>query len=199
MGPNTPLTGSNEWKTVQKEVEAAITSIVWPPNTLNFTIFGVKGKNSKGDDENGVEPIKNACMQVLEKFGWGVCGQRNPCQFDAIRQIPEKPVIGLEWETGNISSSHRSVNRILLGHYRKEIVGGILIVPSSELYLYLTDRIGNIGELNPYLPIWKKYLEKFWDDGAFRIYVVEEDEVSSSVPKIKKRTDGMANFRKVKI
>lgn len=59
--------------------------------------------------------------------------------------------VALEWETGNVSSSHRSLNKMSLGLLKGVLAAGILVVPSRELYKYLTDRIGNFEELAPYL------------------------------------------------
>lgn len=69
------------------------------------------------------------------------------------------------------------------------ILGSFLVVPSNELKKYLTDRIGNIGELKPYFPLWKNLIGI---EGALRIVVVEHDEISFDVPKIPKGTDGRA-------
>jgi hypothetical protein len=193
LSPPADLFRSHQWREIEEEVETAIQAIVWPPQNDRFTIFGVEGVNSKESDENGVKPIKDACMLTLrDRYYWETRDRKNPLQFDATRILKPSGLFGLEWETGNISSSHRSVNRILLGCFQNIIRGGILIIPSNELYLYLTDRIGNIGELEPYIPIWKDYIARSWNDGVFRIYVVEQDAVSLKVPKIIKMTDGMA-------
>lgn len=54
---------------------------------------------------------------------------------------------------------------------------------------YLTDRIGNIGELEPYFPLWRNLTGI---SGALRIIVIEHDETSFDVPRIPKGTDGRA-------
>jgi hypothetical protein len=66
---------------------------------------------------------------------------------------------------------------------------GILVVPSNVLAPYLTDRIGNIGELRPYFPLWSSYGGA---RGALRIVVVEHDAIDRNVPRIPKGTDGRA-------
>jgi hypothetical protein len=96
----------------------------------------------------------------------------------------------LEWETGNISSSHRSLNKMALGIMRGKIAAGILIVPSSEFARFLTDRIGNIRELEPYLELWQATPCKH--GGVLEIAVIEHDETSTKVPRITKMTDGRA-------
>ena len=81
------------------------------------------------------------------------------------------------------------MNKLLLTLKLGGLVGGILTVPSDKLKNYLTDRIANIGELRPYLPLW---CDTAIEDGALRIYVVEYDAKSFDVPRIPKGTDGRA-------
>ena len=69
------------------------------------------------------------------------------------------------------------------------LVAGVLVVPSDGLKGFLTDRIGNIGELRPYLPLWSSLPIR---EGVLRIEVVEHDATSFDVPKIPKGTDGRA-------
>ncbi len=69
------------------------------------------------------------------------------------------------------------------------LIGGFIVVPSDNLKKYLTDRIGNIGELRPYLSLWSSIPIK---EGVLRIVVVEHDATSFDVPKIPKGTDGRA-------
>ena len=64
-----------------------------------------------------------------------------------------------------------------------------LIVPSRALYSYLTDRVGNIQELEPYLKLWKSIPCK---NGILEIVVIEHDATSQEVPRIPKGTDGRA-------
>ena len=98
-------------------------------------------------------------------------------------------MFGLEWETGNISSSHRAINRILLGHMQDILVGGVLIVPTRELYQYLTDRVGNLQELEPYFVVWQSCPLQH---GMLLIIAVEHDGIQEGVPRILKGTDGRA-------
>jgi len=83
----------------------------------------------------------------------------------------------IEWETGNISSSHRSMNKLCLALMAGEIEVGVLIVPSRSLYPHLTDRIGNWMELSPYLHFWKK-MGAFVKKGLLAVTVVEHDELT---------------------
>lgn len=72
------------------------------------------------------------------------------------------------------------------------IYAGVLVIPSRGLAKYLTDRIGNIEELEPYIPMWSRYPIK---EGLLRIYVVEHDELDPTAPIIPKGLDGMS-FRR---
>lgn len=67
------------------------------------------------------------------------------------------------------------------------IRAGTLVVPSRRLYKYLTDRIGNISELEPYLDLWKAIP---CSNGVLQIVVIEHDAESWDVPRIGKGTDG---------
>lgn len=75
--------------------------------------------------------------------------------FDLVTRIPDESLVAIEWETGNISSSHRSMNKLAIALSEGRLQAGILILPSRSLYAQLTDRIGNIGELSGYLAMWK--------------------------------------------
>ena len=97
--------------------------------------------------------------------------------------------MAFEWETGNISSSHRALNKLFLTMKETKTIGSFLVVPSNRLKVYLTDRIGNIGELEPYFGLWR---DLTGINGGLRIIVVEHDAESFNVPKIPKGTDGRA-------
>jgi hypothetical protein len=100
-------------------------------------------------------------------------------------------LICFEWETGNISSSHRSLNKLALGLMRGDIQAGVLVVPSRVMYPYLTDRVGNVEELRWYFPLWEATP---CNNGVLEIIVIEQDAESLSVPKIPKGTDGLAAY-----
>ena len=93
------------------------------------------------------------------------------------------------WETGNISSSHRAVNKLVLGLLREVFLGTALVLPSRKLYPYLTDRIGNYEELEPYFDVWRAIN---LNEGFLAIFVVEHDAIDSNIPTIAKATDGRA-------
>jgi hypothetical protein len=55
------------------------------------------------------------------------------------------------------------------------------------MYIYLTDRIDNIAELEPYFDFWTATSCK---EGILEIVVIEQDGTSTRVPRIPKGTDG---------
>lgn len=70
------------------------------------------------------------------------------------------------------------------------ICGAYLVLPNRQLAQYLTDRIGNFEELEPYFVFFKKSCP----DYPFDIISITYDEVSMDVPKIPKGTDGRARI-----
>lgn len=85
----------------------------------------------------------------------------------------------VEWETGNISSSHRSLNKMCLALMGGLVDAGVLIVPSFYLYPHLTDRIGNIRELQPYFNFWRRVGELV-ERGLLAVAEVEQDGLIDS-------------------
>lgn len=177
-----------DWWAIRNEIREAVTSVVWPPGSPAFFINPVK----KG---NGVKPIKDGCMIVLrERFGWGteefifLRETDRPGKVDALRPTSTKPFV-FEWETGNISSSHRTLNKIALGLLRETITGGVLALPTRAIYPYLTDRVGNYEELRPYFQTWRSLPIV---EGLLMVMAIEHDALDTSVPLIKKGTDGRA-------
>jgi len=178
---------SSDWSIIRDEIREAISLIVYPPGTFSFTINPTR-------HGNGVKPIKEACMIALkDRFGWGLetpiqYATRSPGKVDATKAL-DNHLFALEWETGNISSSHRAVNKMVLGLLRGVLLGAVLVLPSRKLYPYLTDRIGNYEELEPYFDVWRAVR---LEEGFLAIFVIEHDQVDSSVPTIIKGTDGRA-------
>lgn len=109
--------------------------------------------------------------------------------FDAVLPGPAKPIVA-EWETGNVSSSHRSMNKLTMLVADGLISAGTLVVPSRRLYGFLTDRIGNIQELEPYFKLWTSVPCK---EGILEIVVIEQDAESFDVPRIPKMTAGRSS------
>ncbi len=65
----------------------------------------------------------------------------------------------------------------------------MLVVPTRALYQYLTDRIGNIGEIQPYFRIYQRLS---LPPCVFAVIEVEHDAVDYAAPLIGKGTDGRA-------
>jgi len=183
---------SAAWESIRSALHDAIRAVDWPPGGGTFTIYPESGK--KRGMGNGVKPIKAGLMRHLAQTGWelekslDVASRREPGNIDAVLSTGSGPV-AVEWETGNVSSSHRALNKMALGLLREKLAAGVLIVPSRKLYLFLTDRIGNWDELEPYLDLWKAVP---YERGVLEIVVIEHDATSLEVPRIPKGTDGRA-------
>jgi len=186
------FSASSEWRAINSHLRDAIASIQWPPGSGSFTLHDQPGK--KRGQGNGVKPIKEACMLHLQSRGWhletplDIATFKSPGRMDATCPVRGR-LFCVEWETGNISSSHRALNKIALGILKKVLIGGVLIVPTRQMYKYLTDRIGNYPELEPYFPLWRSLPV---DEGLLAVIAVEQDAVSKTVPRIAKGTDGRA-------
>jgi len=178
------------WQTVFGHIKKSIKAVEWPPESGSFTIRKQSGK--KRGEGSGVKPIKEAFMSKLRSYGWeletkvNIATVKRPGPLDATYKIGEK-LFAVEWETGNISSSHRAVNKMALGILKGRLIGGILILPTREFYQYLTDRVGNFRELEPYFPLWKALQ---CDEGFLAIIAVEHDYTSTEVDRIPKGTNG---------
>lgn len=193
---------SAEWLAIRDTIHTAIALAEWPVGSGSFTIHPESGKKSgKG---NGVVPIKAKPMQLLKDAGWALeypwdvatkatsTGKKGkgskPGDIDAAKQFAQGLVV-VEWETGNISSSHRAINKMALGLVAKKCVAGVLVVPNMKLAQYLTDRIGNIEEIRPYAPLWENLSI---GEGVLELVVIEQDAESTNVPRIPKGKDGRA-------
>src|SRR6266702_8041949 len=180
---------SRAWKRTRKSLYRAIREVEWPPGSGSFTIYPESGK--KRGQGNGVVPIKNGLMEELVRQGWTRevrLAVKGIGKLDAVLNT-NYGVVALEWETGNISSSHRALNKMALGLLKGVLACGILVVPSRELYKYLTDRIGNMAELEPYIDLWKSIP---CQTGILEIVAIEHDATSTRVPRIPKMTAGRA-------
>ena len=177
-----------DWfREVERDIAVAVEAVKWPVESDKFILNPTK----KG---NGVVPIKKGFQNSLEREGWIleqpmtlVDGVR-PGPIDAAKQMPAG-LVAVEWETGNISSSHRAMNKLAIGISNGSLIGGILVLPSRSMYNFLTDRIGNFRELSPYFPLWRNLQ---LGRGFLQVVEVEHDGVSNEVPLIKKGTDGRA-------
>ena len=186
---------SKTWRRACAEVEDAISCVDRPHGSGTFAINPKK-------HGNGVKPIKVPCTLRLRELGWRVealpplaSNVLHPGDLDAL-VVRDGHYIAFEWETGNISSSHRALNKLVLGLIHRAVIGCFLVVPSRALYPYLTERIGNMTELRAYLPLWHAASAKV-TDAALRIYVVEQDRIDEGVSTIPKGSDGNALVRQL--
>lgn len=187
-----PFANSDFWRTTRQFIHQEIKAMDNPVGTGKFLLYPESGKGrGKG---NGVTPIKKGFMKRLVDHGWkteeplDIATLKRPGNLDAVLYSTEGNV-ALEWETGNISSSHRALNKMCLGLIKSVISAGVLVVPSRNMYQYLTDRVGNISELEPYLDLWRSIR---CENGVLEIVVIEHDEISLDVSRIPKGTDGRA-------
>ncbi len=182
------FSSSKEFEIILSETYDAIQSITWPDGSDNFTLFPEK-------KANGVVPIKKNFVKYLEDKGWKseyrmkIASRLRPGPVDSVKFLPENRYFAVEWETGNISSSHRALNKMAIGLLDGVIEGGILILPSRDMYQYLTDRVGNFAEIEPYFNVWKNLQ---LSSGLLAVIEIEHDELSKNVPPIRKGTDGRA-------
>ncbi len=183
---------SSEWKKTRESLYKTIREVDWPPGSGKFMIYPEFGK--RRGEGNGVKPIKLGLMGELKEQGWkleeplDIAILKKPGKLDAVLYT-DYGAVALEWETGNISSSHRALNKMALGLLKGVLACGVLVVPSRELYKYLTDRIGNMAELEPYFDLWSSIP---CEQGVLEIVAIEHDATSTDVPRIPKGTSGRA-------
>ncbi len=177
-----------DWVASREQLHTAIRAIEHPEGTGKFIIFPESGK--KRGEGNGVVPIKTGLLMQLERTGWkleqniDIATLRKPGPIDAVLQTPHG-LFAVEWETGNISSSHRSLNKMALGIMKGVLIGGALILPTRKFAAFLTDRIGNFEELEPYFGLWQAVAGHV-DAGLLEVIAVEHDTIGYDVPRIPK-------------
>lgn len=182
------FTESLRYQEIMAQIQEAIRRVVWPGDSDRFSIYPLR----KG---NGVKPIKHLFQKYLLSMNWtlefklAVSNTERPGPIDAVCITSNQKLFAVEWETGNISSSHRALNKMALGIQKGLIDGGVLILPTRAFYIYLTDRVGNYEELSPYFEIWRSIQCK---TGFLAVIAIEHDDVSESVPLIPKGSDGRA-------
>ncbi|AEB25482.1 MULTISPECIES: type-2 restriction enzyme BamHI [Bacillus] len=172
------------------EVKTSICSPIWPATSKTFTI------NNTEKNCNGVVPIKELCYTLLEDtYNWY---REKPLDILKLEKKKGGPIdvykefienselkrVGMEFETGNISSAHRSMNKLLLGLKHGEIDLAIILMPIKQLAYYLTDRVTNFEELEPYFEL---------TEGQPFIFIgFNAEAYNSNVPLIPKGSDGMS-------
>lgn len=183
---------SEKISNIMHQITGSIGRMEHPKSSGQFTLYNEK----KG---NGVKPIKDTFLIDLlldpkwlleQRIDVGVTNTK-PGPIDAVYPLGQQ-YYAVEWETGNISSSHRAINKIVTGILTGQLIGGVLILPSRDMYDYLTDRIGNFRELAPYFNVWQQANYNI-NEGYLYVMEIEHDGLSSdSNLRISKGTDGRA-------
>ncbi|MGG0403198.1 restriction endonuclease [Priestia megaterium] len=181
------LNENSIYEQAYKEVVTAISSTVWP---IGSNVFAI---NNSVKNANGVVPLKEKCYIELENtYDWFREKPLNVLKIekqkggpiDVYKEFNSGERIGLEFESGNIASAHRSMNKLLLGINRNELDLGIILMPVKELAYYLTDRITNYEELEPYFEI---------TEGKPFIFIGFDATIyDKNIPLIPKGKDGMS-------
>lgn len=212
---------SLDWQEVHDSYVRSIASIDHPRGSGKLKLRRKTKKLNNQWARNGVGYLRSCFLNhMLNNEGWHAEGdvdlsrnrQQPPIRlypslesyyepitsnfggFDFITTTPNGLKIAIEWETGNISSSHRSMNKLAIALNNGIIQVGVLILPSRDLYEHLTDRIGNIGELSGYLSMWES-LKSSVRHGLLAITVVEHDELTDDTdfPYLPSGNDGRAH------
>lgn len=149
--------------------------------------------NNLGKNCNGVVPLKEPCYRKLEdEFGWyrkkplDVLAQKGG-PIDVYKLFSDGTCsfrVGVEFETGNISSAHRAMNKLSLGLHNGELDLAVLMMPMHKLSYYLTDRVSNYEELKPYFPLVSEI--------PFIMIGFDVEEYSVKVECLAKGKDGMS-------
>lgn len=187
---NGDFANSLEYTKIENDVFTAISSMDNPIGSGAFIL-------NSGKQANGVKPIKDNFIQYLNEHNWKdekkiLDPNMKKRRIDTSYHLEETDTyFGVEWETGNISSSHRAINRLLLGIIEGKLLGGILVLPSRKMYYYLTDRVGNFQELEPYFKLWTLFSNQI-SNGVLKIIEIEHDEISDTIEPFRKGTDGRA-------
>ena len=157
--------------------------------------------NSSEKNCNGVVPVKEGIYRRLEAYyEWF---REKPLAYfedaqkggpiDVYKEFGDRrhPFnVGLEFETGNISSAHRSMNKLCMGIKHGDLQMAFLIMPIKRLAYYLTDRVSNYEELAPYFGLL--------DDFPIVVFGFDADHYDPTAPLLAKGRDGMSkrNIRK---
>jgi hypothetical protein len=214
------LVASTDWKDAHASYIRSIQSIDHPEGSGRLTLRRKVRRPDGQFNRNGVKYLKNRFFEhLVEIEGWRYedsldfesadetpllidYPSMSPCRepitsrfgdFDFVAHARDGSRVAIEWETGNISSSHRSLNKLSIGLGTDRLDIGVLIVPSRGLYEHLTDRIGNIGELSPYISMWRD-LGAAVHHGLLAISIVEQDALTDDpgIPYLPAGDDGRA-------
>ena len=217
---------SDDWKTIHDSYVRAIQTIDFPESAGSLTLRRKVRRPDGQWDRNGVGYLRSRFLNHMVneetwrcESGFELSKVPNPPDlllypsmelhhepiksdfggFDFVTTAPAGTRVAIEWETGNISSSHRSMNKLAIALVAGTIDAGVLIVPTRDLYEHLTDRVGNIDELSGYLTMWKD-LEDRVERGLLAISVVEHDALTDDpdFPFLPVGKDGRASEGRTK-
>jgi len=218
--------GSEGWATAHEAYTNVIGEMTNPPSSKSFKLRS-KCWDGKEWQRNGVKPIKKQFLERMKAAKWRseeplsldeeiakATGREPWITYPERTPLTEvlhagvggldfwvksrEERIGIEWETGNISSSHRSMNKLCLSLMYGLLDACVLIVPSRLMYEHLTDRIGNWKELSPYLTLWK-HAGSGVKRGLLAVTIVEHDSLNEMIPYIGRGRDGRSAEGKRKL
>ena len=171
-----------------QEVVNSISAISWPGEANSFTI------NNTRKNINGVVPLKERCyIELEETYNWYreyplhvlKYERKKGGPIDVYKIFESGERIGAEFETGNIGSGHRAMNKLFLGLKKNELDLAMIFMPVKKLAYYLTDRITNYEELEPYFDNY--------EEQPFIFIGFDASYYSADVPSIPKGKDGMSS------
>ena len=191
---------------ISREADALIANSAPAYQAYDEVMCSIRNNVSPGNDIfilndshkncNGVVPVKEECYRILEEdYHWY---REKPLTYfhedaqkggpiDVYKEFYFRGSVfmaGLEFETGNISSAHRSMNKLRVGIIKGELDIAFLMMPIKRMSFYLTDRVSNYEELEPYFVLL--------DDVPFVIFGFDADEYNSDAPLLAKGKDGMS-------
>jgi hypothetical protein len=211
---------SADWQALHESYLRSIASVDFPEGAGTLTLRQKYQSPNRQWNRNGVVYLKQRFLDHMQNVeGWlaeanvelaadreqppirlypSLESYREPITskfggFDLMTTGDKGTRIAIEWETGNISSSHRSMNKLAIALGAGIIEVGVMIVPSREFYAHLTDRIGNIGELSGYLAMWES-MKFSVRRGLLALTVVEHDYLTADAahPFLPMGNDGRA-------
>lgn len=212
------IAATADWCRIHESFVRSIEAVDFPEKSLALTLRRKQQRPDKQWDRNGVVYLKRRFYghMVNDEKWQSEAGFRLKKQdaatevtlfpsgaahlepvtssygaFDFVTTGPSGLHVAIEWETGNISSSHRSMNKLAIAVKTGQVDVGVTVVPSKDLYDHLTDRIGNISELSGYLSMWKGMGESVVR-GMLAVAVVEHDALCDDGDYLPVGNDGRA-------
>lgn len=157
---------------------------------------------------NSVTPIKSGLINLLhDSYGWetehhlqvlrdNVAGDYKGSSrrrgqgggIDVFKKFVYQGYIfrvGIEFETGNVASVHRSLNKLSMGVISHELDMIFLVLPVYNLAQFLTDRVANYEEIEAYFPLL--------NDKPFVALGFDAESYSPDYEIFEKGNDGNAN------